>query len=226
MRLANHAAFHTAMQAPVAEAGRAWLDRAMFGQPALPMIDGRGEVWQPGAVDVETLWRYTLDHQVVRTYDFNRAVRTAAREFAQDLFIVTGPGTTLGGAVAQSLSDWRGMATKANFVRTQETDHCWSPWSWRGRAPWRRRRGPEPPGVAENPSPRRNEPDRRRRHDGDSAAAGRTHVEHENGTQFQRVLARRQVQDRQYLAGGVVAAGHAADLVQGPVAPDLGPTAD
>lgn len=124
MRLANHAAFHTALQAPVAEAGRARLGCEMFGQPVLPMIDGRGEIWQPGAVDVEALWRYTLDHQVVRTYDFTRAVRTAAREFAPDLFIVTGPGTTLGGAVAQSLilCDWRGMATKADFARTQEAD--------------------------------------------------------------------------------------------------------
>jgi alkylation response protein AidB-like acyl-CoA dehydrogenase len=38
-----------------------------------------------------------------------------------DLFIVTGPGTTLGGAVAQSLilSGWRGMQAKADFQKTQ-----------------------------------------------------------------------------------------------------------
>ena len=121
MRLGNHAAFHTDLQAPVAEAARAGLAPELFAQPALPLIDGRGEIWWPGAVDRDALWRYTLDHQVVETYDFTRAIRTAAREFAPDLFIVTGPGTTLGGAVAQSLilSDWRGMAAKADFTQMQ-----------------------------------------------------------------------------------------------------------
>lgn len=123
MRLANHAAFHTALQAPVAEAGRARLGAELFGQPALPLIDGRGEIWQPHAADLDALWRYTFDHQVVETYDFTRAIRTAALEFAPDLFIITGPGNTLGGAVAQSLilAGWRGMATKADFAEQQKT---------------------------------------------------------------------------------------------------------
>jgi [acyl-carrier-protein] S-malonyltransferase len=58
---------------------------------------------------------------VTRTYDFTAAIRTAAREFAPDLFIVTGPGTTLGGAVAQSLilAGWQGMGGKADFQRLQ-----------------------------------------------------------------------------------------------------------
>ena len=49
------------------------------------------------------------------------AIRTAAQEFAPDLFIVTGPGTTLGGAVAQSLilARWRGMGGKTDFQKTQ-----------------------------------------------------------------------------------------------------------
>jgi hypothetical protein len=62
-----------------------------------------------------------LGHQVTEPYDFTRAIRTAAREFAPDLFIVTGPGTTLGGAVAQSLimSDWQGMGSKGDFQTRQ-----------------------------------------------------------------------------------------------------------
>ena len=48
----------------------------------------------------------------------------AAREFAPDLFIVTGPGTTLGGAVAQSLicAGWRGMTDRAGFRAEQDRD--------------------------------------------------------------------------------------------------------
>ena len=122
MRLANHAAFHSHLQAPVAEKGRAALAPELFSGPVLPLVDGRGAIWWPGASDPQALRDYTLGHQVVETYDFTHAMRIAAREFAPDLFIVTGPGTTLGGAVAQSLilSNWRGMASKAGFQRRQE----------------------------------------------------------------------------------------------------------
>jgi [acyl-carrier-protein] S-malonyltransferase len=121
LRLANHAGFHTALQAPVAALGRAALSADLFDQPQLPLIDGRGHIWWPGATDRQALWEYTLGHQVTEPYDFSRAIAHAAREFAPDLFIVTGPGTTLGGAVAQSLilADWRGMASKSDFQAQQ-----------------------------------------------------------------------------------------------------------
>lgn len=124
MRLANHAAFHTRLQAPVAQEGRRQLPATLFTQPDLPMIDGRGKIWWPGATDAGALWDYTLGHQVTEPYDFTRAVQTAAREFAPDLFIVTGPGATLGGAVAQSLvqASWRGMSDKESFQALQAQD--------------------------------------------------------------------------------------------------------
>lgn len=123
MRLANHAAFHTALQAPVADRARARLSPDLFGQPKLPLIDGRGAIWWPGATEIHALWDYTFGHQVTETYDFTHAIRIAAREFAPDLFIVTGPGTTLGGAVAQSLilANWRGMGSKNDFQQRQQT---------------------------------------------------------------------------------------------------------
>jgi len=124
MRLANHAAFHTRLQAPVAEQGRARLSPGLFRQPTLPLIDGRGAIWWPWTTDVSALWDYTLGHQVTAPYDFTRAIAIGAREFAPDLFIVTGPGTTLGGAVAQSLiaADWRGMGDKSDFQARQAED--------------------------------------------------------------------------------------------------------
>lgn len=124
MRLTNHAAFHTALQAPVAAQGRARLAPDLFRQPRLPLIDGRGAIWWPEASDTQALWDYTLGHQVTQAYDFTRAVTIAAREFAPDLFIVTGPGATLGGAVAQSLiaANWRGMGDKTDFQALQESD--------------------------------------------------------------------------------------------------------
>jgi acyl transferase domain-containing protein len=124
LRLQGHAAFHTGLVANVAAAGRAALPATLFGQPRLPMVDGRGHVWWPGATDTGALWNYTLGHQVVQPYDLAAAIRTAAREFAPDLFIVTGPGTTLGGSVAQSLirANWRGMQSKSDFQSIQQTD--------------------------------------------------------------------------------------------------------
>ena len=122
MRLANHAGFHSALQRPVAERGRAALPTSPFGQPTVPLIDGRGEIWWPGATDPHALWDYTLGAQVTEPYDFTRAITIAAREFAPDLFIVTGPGTTLGGAIAQSLilGGWRGLTNRQSFKRHQD----------------------------------------------------------------------------------------------------------
>jgi [acyl-carrier-protein] S-malonyltransferase len=121
LRLGNHAAFHTALQAPVAAKGRTALSPALFAQPQTPLIDGRGHVWWPGAATTEALCDYTLGHQVTEPYDFTAAIRTAAREFAPDFFIIPGPGTTLGGAVAQSLirANWRGLTCKADFHQMQ-----------------------------------------------------------------------------------------------------------
>lgn len=123
LRLANHAAFHSALQEPVSDIARTRLAPDLFGQPELPMIDGRGAIWWPGACDAYDLWDYTLGEQVVKTYDFTHAIRIAAREFAPDLFIITGPGTTLGGAVAQALilSSWQDMASKSDFQKQQQS---------------------------------------------------------------------------------------------------------
>lgn len=115
MRLPNHAGFHTALQEPVAALGRSALSRKLFRQPALPLIDGRGAIWRPRASDLGALYDYTLGHQVVRAYDYSAAIRTAAREFMPDVFVILGPGTTLGGATAQALvsANWRGLGTKS-----------------------------------------------------------------------------------------------------------------
>lgn len=124
MRLQGHAGFHSALVSPVSEDAFGHFSPKLFQQPDLPMIDGRGQIWWPFASDVNALWDYTFGHQVIESYDFTRAITVAAQEFAPDVFIVTGPGTTLGGAVAQSLilANWRGMASKADFQTRQETD--------------------------------------------------------------------------------------------------------
>lgn len=124
MRLQNHAAFHTPLQAPISASGKSALVPDLFQSPVTPMIDGRGYIWHPHQSDPQKLWDYTLDAQVVSLYDFTAAIRVGVREFTPDCLIVLGPGNTLGGAVAQSLiaSNWQDLSSKAVFLERQKTD--------------------------------------------------------------------------------------------------------
>lgn len=124
MRLANHGAFHSPLQNPVSEKGKDALPVSLFSQPDIPLIDGRGHVWWPQACDLQALHDYTLGEQVTTPYDFTRAVQNGIREFAPDAIIVLGPGTTLGGAVAQSMIGvaWDDLYSKNDFIARQKND--------------------------------------------------------------------------------------------------------
>ncbi|MEH6649072.1 MAG: ACP S-malonyltransferase [Motiliproteus sp.] len=121
MRLHNHAAFHTPLQAQVAEQGRQQLPDTLFNVPQIPLIDGRGGQWSAYSTDPQALWRYTLDDQVCMPYDFSRAIQVAVKEYAPERIIILGPGSTLGGAVAQSLIEigWQGWRSKQDFIEVQ-----------------------------------------------------------------------------------------------------------
>ena len=122
MRLQNHAAFHSPLQEVVAAQGRTQLADLRVSAPKVPLIDGFGKIWWPDGCNTKAMWDYTLGSQVTQTYDFAGAIKAAAQEFAPDMFIVAGPGNTLGGAVAQSLiaCGWHGMRGKADFEAVQE----------------------------------------------------------------------------------------------------------
>ncbi|WP_282157503.1 ACP S-malonyltransferase [Shimia thalassica] len=122
MRLPGHAGFHTALQQPVSQQGLARLGVDLFSNPDITLVDGRGAIWPAGATHKPALHSYTLDTQVVAPYDLFAAIRVAAREFMPDVFIILGPGNTLGGAVAQSLiaAHWRGLENKSDFKALQQ----------------------------------------------------------------------------------------------------------
>ncbi|WP_298863511.1 ACP S-malonyltransferase [uncultured Sulfitobacter sp.] len=121
LRLPNHAAFHTSMMQEVAQMGQKALPQSLFNDPTTALIDGRGSVWHPKSTNLTALRDYTLGHQVTQTYDFTAAVISAAHNFAPERFIITGPGTTLGSAVAQALIGikWQGINSKAAFQTRQ-----------------------------------------------------------------------------------------------------------
>ena len=121
MRLGNHAAFHTPLQAPVAKRGQEALPVEMFKAPTAPLIDGRGHIWERGATNLAALWDYTFNTQVLEPYNFTAAITTSLKEFAPDALIILGPGATLGGAVAQTMihNHWQGLGSKADFLSMQ-----------------------------------------------------------------------------------------------------------
>ena len=124
MNLFNHAAFHTPLLQQVADKAQLQLGINMFQPPAIPMIDGLGNIWQPYSTEIEKLHHYTLQRQVVEPYQFSKAIEVAIKEFAPDKLIILGPGATLGGAVAQCLIEhqWQENKDKQSFIAKQKHD--------------------------------------------------------------------------------------------------------
>ena len=122
MNLFNHAAFHTPLMNEIAEKAKQQLSNTLFTAPKIPLIDGLGNIWQPYSTDVEQLYNYTLDTQVTQKYDFSKAIEVAIKEFSPDKLIILGPGSTLGGSVAQNLikHQWLGMKNKSDFISQQK----------------------------------------------------------------------------------------------------------
>jgi hypothetical protein len=121
-QLVNHAAFHTPLLRDTSQRAFELLGEDLFQAPTVPMIDGRGVIWQPYSTDVAALRQYTLGHQVTETYDFSAAVSVALKEFAPDRLILVGPGATSGGAIGQILIEnaWLGLKDKSGFSQYQE----------------------------------------------------------------------------------------------------------
>ncbi|MCW8906382.1 MAG: ACP S-malonyltransferase [Sedimenticola sp.] len=122
--LARHAAFHTPLLAPVSSRARELFPQGLFQRPGLPLIDGRGHVWQPLATDTGELRDYTLGEQVVAPFSFSSAINVAIKEFAPDRLILLGPGSSLGASVGQLLvrERWLGLVDKARFKQRQAED--------------------------------------------------------------------------------------------------------
>ncbi len=124
LRLAGHGPFHTPLMFGSSDKAKAELAPALFGAPAIPMVDGRGHIWRRFASDPAAVWDYSFGHQILAPYDFARSLQVAVKEYAPDVLILPGPGDTLGGAIAQALIgiEWQGIASKADFAARQATD--------------------------------------------------------------------------------------------------------
>ncbi|WP_295635890.1 ACP S-malonyltransferase [Novosphingobium sp.] len=124
LHLAGNGPFHTPLMGPSTRAARSELPQAWFGNPALPLIDGRGAIVRPFTSTSAALWDYTFGAQILETYDFTAALTVAIREFAPERIVLLGPGETLGGAIGQVLVGlrWEGIDSKAAFMARQAGD--------------------------------------------------------------------------------------------------------
>jgi len=117
----GHSAFHSGHLDHCVPLARTALAADMFTSPSIPMIDGVGNIWAPYSTNASALYDYTLGRQINETYNFSKAVEVAVKEFAPDVFIVLGPGATMGAPVAQSLiaQNWQGVSSKTAFKTRQ-----------------------------------------------------------------------------------------------------------
>ena len=123
-QLQHHSAFHSPLLNHIPRIAKAELATNMFEVAQLPLIDGRGMIWQPRRYQTNSIYDYTFEHQVTQTYNFSKALEVSLKEFAPDKLIVLGPGTTLGPPIAQELikHNWNGLNSKAEFQARQQED--------------------------------------------------------------------------------------------------------
>ena len=121
LRLPMHAAFHTPHLAPTAQRAHQQLASLAWSAPKIPLIDGTGRIWDPIHADAHGIFTYTTGEQVHQTFDFTRMLRSALGAFAPEVIVLPGPGSNLGGAIAQVLISigWQGIDSKDAFVARQ-----------------------------------------------------------------------------------------------------------
>ena len=117
-----HSAFHTPLLDHLTSLVQSSINNSIFNKPSIPLVDGRGCIWSPWSTNTNALYNYTLNHQIIKPYDFSSSVIVALKEFCPDNVIILGPGNTLGGAVAQVLIDinWNDLKSKSEFIQNQE----------------------------------------------------------------------------------------------------------
>lgn len=119
-----HSAFHTPLLAATRARAEVELADLPLSAPRVPLIDGRGQIWPAAWADAAAMKAWTLGDQVSVAYDFTAMVTSALGALAPDVIILPGPGTNLGGAIAQVmiLQGWQGIRSKSDFLARQKAD--------------------------------------------------------------------------------------------------------
>ncbi len=124
VRLPLHSAFHTPLLADTSRRALDDLDDLQWRAPHTDLVDGRGVVHRPLRASPSGLRDYTLGAQVVDTFDFRAAVRTALHHCGPEVVVALGPGNALGGPLAALLvqDGWGGVRSRAALEARQADD--------------------------------------------------------------------------------------------------------
>ena len=124
LRLPLHAAFHTPLMVGTAERARADLAHLNWRKPEWPIVDGHGHLWHPHHADPSAIRDYTLGPQITEMFDFTVMLRSLLGETGPDHIILPGPGSNLGGAIAQVLIElgWSQIHSRSQFLERQQQD--------------------------------------------------------------------------------------------------------
>jgi acyl transferase domain-containing protein len=121
LRLALHGPDHTPLVRHIAGAAQERLAGLTWQVPQTTIIDGRGRRFTPWSTDPAAVRRYTHDEHVVSPFDFATALRVALREYAPDVLLLPGPGSSLGGIVGQIVvaEGYREIRSRVAFEAVQ-----------------------------------------------------------------------------------------------------------
>ena len=121
LKLGSGDGWHTPLRTAAAAAAVDDLADLAWDRPNVTLVDGRGARFTPWSTDPGELARVTLQDQADAPYDFARAFRVALREYAPDVVLLPGPGSTLGAPCAQIVvgEGYRGVRTRADFEAVQ-----------------------------------------------------------------------------------------------------------
>ena len=122
--LPMHSAFHTPLLQHASNNAKQDLQGICWNHPSYTLIDGQGSVASPWVTNPQIIKDYTLGAQVSETYQFRIMIQHAISLLAPERIILLGPGSNLGGAIAQSIIDigWYGIHSKKDFLQRQDHD--------------------------------------------------------------------------------------------------------
>jgi [acyl-carrier-protein] S-malonyltransferase len=124
LRLPGGDAWHTPLRAESVNAAVAELEDLRWERPNVALVDGRGARFTPWSGDPADLASWALRDLPATAYDTASAVRVALREFAPDVVLLPGPGSSLGAACAHLIvaEGYRGVRSRSEFEAAQRSD--------------------------------------------------------------------------------------------------------
>jgi [acyl-carrier-protein] S-malonyltransferase len=121
LRVAAADAWHTPLRHAAIDGAVERLGTLTWDRPNVTLVDGRGARSTPWSTDPDDLAEESLRGQGTSPYDFASALRVALREYAPDVVLLPGPGSSLGAACAQIIvtEGYRGLRSRAEFEAAQ-----------------------------------------------------------------------------------------------------------